>query len=110
MTVLAYSELVKRIMNIDEKKLEAPFKILSRLRSTPHRLAILKELARSEQSTIGKLLQKTKHNKGGGSYLAIQSFFNELEKEGLLKKTKENKKTVWMFTPEYTDLREFIVR
>ena len=25
-------------------------------------------------------------------------------------KTKENKKTVWMFAPEYTDLREFIVR
>ena len=110
MSVLAYSELLKRIANIEEEKLEKPYIILSKNNTTKNRLRVLKELARREKSTIGSLLKKTHQNKGGGSYLTIKKYFQQLEKEGLLKSERKNKKKVWFFSPEFKELKEFILK
>ncbi|MBR9691241.1 hypothetical protein GOV06_00475 [Candidatus Woesearchaeota archaeon] len=110
MSVLAYSELLKRIVGIDEKKLEKPFIILSKHNTTKNRLNILKELAQNEKITVGKLLRNLHQNIGGGSYLTIKKYFLELEKEGLLKKEKIKNKEIWSFSEEYKDLKEFILK
>jgi len=110
MSILAYSEILKKVTGIDEKELEKPFIILSRHNSTPKRFKILRVLANNEKSTISSLLKKAKLNRGGGSYLTIRKYFQSLEKEGLLKKEKINKKETWEFSEEYNDLKEFIVK
>ena len=110
MSVLAYSELLKRIVGIDEKILEKPYQIISKHNTTKNRLAVLKELARTEKNTIGRLLKNLKLNRSGGSYLTIKKYFLELEKEGLLKKEKVNKTEVWSFSEKYNDLKVFILR
>lgn len=110
MSVLAYSELLKRILKIDERTLEKPFSILSKHNTTPKRLQILKELANQKSITIGKLLQELHRNKGGGSYLTIKRYFEGLEKSGLLTRNKTHQKEEWSFSEEYSGLKEFIIR
>jgi len=110
MSVLAYSEIMKKITGIDEKRLEKPFLILSRHKITKNRLKVLKELANHEKITIGKILKNLKQSRGGGSYLTIRDFFLELEKEGLLKREKINNKCYWSFSDKNIQLKEFILK
>ncbi|MFT4304690.1 MAG: hypothetical protein ACMXX8_01230 [Candidatus Woesearchaeota archaeon] len=109
MTILAYSELLKRITGIDEKRLEMPFVVLNRNNTTKNRLSILKALAEREPITIGFLLQKSNQARGGGSYLTIRKYFESLEKEGLLKRSKIKSKTLWSFSEEYHELKKYIL-
>lgn len=109
MSVLAYSELLKRMTGIDEKSLEKPYLILSKHETTQKRLAILKELAKHERITIGRLLKGLHRNRGGGSYLTIKKYFLELEKEGLLKHENIGEKEIWSFSKNHEDFKNFIV-
>ncbi|MCD4666499.1 hypothetical protein K8R47_01665 [archaeon] len=110
MSVLAYSELLKRIFNIDENQFRKPYQILSRYNPTKNRIEILKQLALHDKITIGQLLKKTNHNKGGGSYLTIKKYFENLAKEGLLIKYQKKKKILWSFSEEYLDVKRFILQ
>jgi len=109
MSVLAYSELLKRITGIEERKLEEPFKILNKNNTTPTRLKAIKGLALHGPISLGKLLQTIGLPRGGGSYLTIRRYFLSLEKEGLLKKEMINKKTIWGFSEEGEILKKFIL-
>lgn len=109
MSVLAYSELMRRITGIDERKLEKPFIILSKYNTTKNRMNILKELAKHEKIGIGKLLKNVHQNIGGGSYLTIQKYFMELEKEGILKKEIVDGKTLWSFSEQNKELKEYVM-
>lgn len=108
MSVLAYSELMKRIVGVDETKLETPFKILNNNNTTKTRLKILKELAKQDKATIGKLLKNSGHNRTGGSYITIKNYFLDLEKDGLLKKEKRGTIEEWSFSEKYEDIKVFI--
>jgi hypothetical protein len=110
MTALGYSELLKRITGIDQKKLEAPFIILNRNNTTKVRLDVIKQLARLGPLTIGLLLQKSNQPRGGGSYLTIRKYFEALEREGLLKKEKIKTKTLWSFSDDHRDFKDFICK
>ena len=110
MSVLAYSELLKRITGIKESELEKPFIILGKHNTTENRLKVLRELANHDKATIGFLLKRCKLNKSGGSYLTIKKFFEELEKDGLLKRHQKNKKQEWSFSKEFSSLKEFILK
>lgn len=110
MSILAYSELLKRITGISEDELEKPFIILNRNNTTKYRLEMLKSLAMHEPISIGKLLKSNKLPRGGGSYITIQRYFLDLEKEGLLQKNIENKKTTWSFSDKYKELKKFILK
>lgn len=109
MSVLAYSELLKRITGIEEAQLEGPFKILNKSNTTPVRLKALKALARHEPTSLGKLLQTISLHRGGGTYLTIRKYFILLEKKGLLENKKENGRTVWKFTDKGEILRRYIL-
>ncbi|MGM5487987.1 MAG: hypothetical protein ACQESG_03495 [Nanobdellota archaeon] len=109
MSVLSYSELLRRIANIDEQTLEKPYKILQRHTCTGNRLVVLRCLARQDRATIGQLLQKTGHNKGGGSYITIQRFFEALSTDGLLVSEKRGNRVYWKFAPEYHTIKEFML-
>jgi hypothetical protein len=110
MSVLAYSEMLKRIAGVDKNKLERPFIILSKHNTTEKRLNILRRMAEHDGITIGKLLKLSHQNTGGGSYLTIQRYFKELQKDGLLDVKLKNNKHIWSFSDEYSDIREFILR
>lgn len=109
MSVLAYSELLKRIVGINEKALEKPFIILNRNNTTQNRLKVIKELAKTERATIGRLLKNLHQSRGGGSYITIQRYFLALEKDGLLRKYRENNKELWYFSKDYALLKKFII-
>lgn len=108
MSVLAYSKLLEKITGIDEKDLEKPFIILSRLKTTPNRLKLLKNLANLEKSSIGGLLKNSNMNRSGGSYLTLKKYFLELEKEGILIRNKVGFKEEWSFSKENLILKDFI--
>lgn len=109
MSVLAYSELLKRITGIHDEELEEPFKILGRHNTTETRLAAIKTLARNEPISLGMLLHSAKLPRGGGSYLNIRKFFLELEKEGLLSRNEHGNKTEWAFSEKGALLKRFIL-
>ncbi|MBI4451126.1 hypothetical protein HY642_04065 [Candidatus Woesearchaeota archaeon] len=109
MSVLAYSELLKRIAGINESQLEAPFKILSQNNTTKTRLAVIKGLANHEPISIGKLLQAVHLPRGGGSYMTIQKYFVSLQKAGLLDCRKIKNRTLWSFTKEGGELKRYIL-
>ena len=109
MSVLAYSELLKRIAGIEEKDLEAPFRILSKNNTTSMRLEVIKGLARYEPMSTGMLLQKLGFPRGGGSYITIQNFFSSLEKEELLERRKIKSKTLWAFSNKGELLKRYIL-
>lgn len=109
MSILAYSELMKRIAGIDEHNLETPFIILNRNNTTPNRLKVLKALAAKDESSLGKLLKHCKMNRGGGSYLTIKNYFRSLEDEGLLQRKKELNREIWSFSKKYEDIKKFIL-
>lgn len=109
MSVLAYSELLRRIAGIDEKELETPFRILNRNNTTQNRLRVLKALADHEPISIGALLQKLHQPRGGGSYITIKRYFRDLEKEGLLKSEKKKNIEVWSFGGSHQLLKRFIL-
>src|SRR3989344_9107264 len=108
MSVLAYSELLKKITGINEKDLEEPFKILSENNTTKSRLKIIKGLALYEPISIGNLLHKMGFPRGGGSYLTTKKYFSMLEKDGLLSKQKIKNKIVWMFSKKGEYLKRYI--
>ena len=108
MSVLAYSELLKRITEIDENMLEQPFKILNATNTTPTRLKVIKALAIYEPISLGKLLQKVGLPRGGGSYITIRKYFLNLEHKGLLETVKENNKTRWKFSSQGEILKRYI--
>jgi len=109
MSVLAYSELLKRITGINEKDLEEPFKILSENNTTKNRLKIIKGLALHEPISMGNLLHKLGFPRGGGSYLTARKYFLMLEADGLLEKQKEKNKTIWKFSKKGEDLKKYIL-
>jgi len=74
MSVLAYSELLKRITGIKDQDLEEPFRILSQNNTTESRLRIIKGLALHEPISIGKLLHTIGLPRGGGSYLTTRKY------------------------------------
>ena len=110
MSVLAYSELLRRITGIDQETLELPFVILNKNNTTRKRLLIIKELAKKEKATIGQLLESVGLPRGGGSYLTIQDYFLSLEKEGLLQRTNVGKKVVWSFSEKHAPFKRFVLR
>jgi hypothetical protein len=109
MSVLAYSELLKRITGINEKELEEPFKILSQSHTTKNRFKTIKYLSLYEPISIGKLLHKIGLPRGGGSYLTIKKFFLSLEKKGLLQKEKDGMGYVWKFTERGDHLKKYLL-
>ena len=109
MSVLAYSELLKRIIGIHDEELEEPFKILGRHNTTKTRLTAIKTLARDGPVSLGMLLHSANLPRGGGSYLNIRKFFLELEKEGLLAKNECGNKTEWAFSEKGESLKRFIL-
>ncbi len=110
MSVLAHSELLQRIMGIEETALEKPFALLSKTRATQKRLAALRELAKKEPATIGQVLQALHENKGGGSYLTIRAFFRQLEEGGMLKHESINNRNVWAFSQAHLAMKKFILQ
>ena len=113
MSVLAYSELLKRIAGVNEQKLEEPFKILHNSNTTATRLKVIKTLAKYEPITLGKLLKIAGFPTGGGSYMTIRAYFYELEKKGLLKSSRRGKamkKTYWEFTEKGEEMKKYILR
>jgi|GEM_PF-5402338 len=107
--ILGYSELLKRITGIDQKRLEMPMVILNRNNTTKNRMNILRDLVKYEPITVGLLLQKAKQPRGGGSYITIRKYFKCLEKEGLLKSKKMGAKTLWSISDEYSDIKKFFI-
>lgn len=115
MSVLAYSELLRRIAGFDDSHLETPFKILSKNNTTPMRLRVIRALAIHEPISIGKLLQTVNLPRGGGSYLTIRKYFLSLEKEGLLerrrmgRKNTNKTKTLWIFSKKNEEFKKYIL-
>lgn len=109
MSVLAYSELMRRIVGVEESELERPFKILSDHNTTSLRLAAIKELSRHESISIGKLLQTLKQPRGGGSYLTVRKYFMELEKTGLLVRTRVGNRTEWGISKKNEDFKRYVM-
>ena len=109
MSVLAYSELLKRISGIDQEKLDQPFKILNSSNTTQNRLKAIKALAKHEPITLGKLLQAIGLPKGGGSYLTIRDYFYTLEDKGLLMSVEKKGKKFWKFTEKGDHLKRYIL-
>ena len=110
MSVLAYSELLRRIAGIEQDDLERPFKILSRNNATRKRIEILKILASAEPISIGMLLQKSGLPRGGGSYMTIKRFFLALEKEGLLEHNIVRKRALWQYSASAELFKRYILR
>jgi len=108
MSVLAYSELLKRIVGVKTEDLETPFIILNKNNTTKNRLKVIKELSKKGKSTIGNLLKSVGLPRGGGSYLTIRNYFLDLEKQDLIRREKKRNKTFWMFTEKNEPLRKFI--
>ncbi len=102
--ILGYAEMLKRITGVDQKALEKPYQILSRHVTSKKRLDVLKQLAKSEPASIGSLLKALGQNRGGGSYITIQNYFLELEKDGLLVHDKK-----WSFHEDYKDFKRFLM-
>ena len=109
MSVLAYSELLRRIAGVDEKSLQRPYEILSKHNTTKKRLQALKALAEHGPCTIGKLLQAMHHNRGGGSYLTLQTYFNNLAHDGLMVKQPKNNRLEWSFSKDYQHFQSFLL-
>ncbi|MBI2102372.1 hypothetical protein HYT55_00910 [Candidatus Woesearchaeota archaeon] len=109
MSVLAYSELLKRITGIDDHQLEEPFKILSQNNTTQSRCKIIKGLALYEPISIGNLLRKSELPRGGGSYLTVRKYFLSLEKAGLLEKYLLHNRAVWRFSKNGEHLRKYLL-
>ena len=109
MSILAYSELLKRITGINEQELEEPFKILSKNNTTKTRLKIIRGLATHEPISIGNLLHKINLPRGGGSYITARKYFMMLERDGLLEKEKRKSRTVWKFSQKGTYLKRYIL-
>jgi hypothetical protein len=110
MAVLAYSEIVKHILGIEERKIEKYFIVLTRNATSPLRFHALRELAKKEKSTVGGILHGLKENRSGGTYISISKFFENLEKEGLLKKHKTENRTYWEFSENAKEFKEYLLR
>ena len=109
MSVLAYSELLKRITGIEEYELEIPFKILNKNNTTQNRLKAIKSLALQEPVSLGKLLSSIDMPRGGGSYITIRKYFQALEKDGLLQTKLDKGKTIWQFSKKGELLKKYIL-
>lgn len=108
MSVLAYSELLKRITGINERELETPFQLLNRNHTTKKRLEVLKGLAKHEPISVGKLLHSIGFPRGGGSFITMRNYFLALEKDGILERKKIKTKDIWQFSTKAEVLKRFI--
>lgn len=108
MTILAYSELLRRIGGIEEKKVEQFYKVIASHNITSLRYKALKNLAKQDKSTIGKLLQNLNVNKSGGCYITIKKFFLEMNKNGILDTVVVGNRTYWKFSDKAKHLKLYL--
>lgn len=108
MSILGYSEIVKKITGEDEYSFENIMVTLSKHSLSSLRIKALKELAKQKNSTITKILKRLKENTTGGTHISIKSFFINLEKENILSKEKINNRTYWKFTDKYKNFCKYL--
>lgn len=107
MSFLAYSEIFGRAAGL-KKSTGDNFAILARNDTTKIRFKALCALAREERDTISAVLEKIGENRSGGTYLSIQSYFQNLQKENILQPEEVGRRTYWTFQPTAKDLQQYL--
>lgn len=108
MAILAYSELLKRISGVEEKKVELFYQLIAKYNITSLRYNAFKKLAELEPSTIGNILQSLDVNKSGGCYLTVKKFFLKMQEVDILEVRKIGNRTYWKFKDEARDLALYL--
>ena len=106
--ILGRSELLRRIKGINEESFESYFVKLSKHGLTRLRFNCLKKLADLEKATVSSILKEINETSSGGTYITINTFFEKLKKEKILKKQKVGKLTYWSFDKPASDFAEYI--
>jgi len=108
MSVLGYSELMKKIFGITPKTLQGELSQLLKTKPTQKKIEVLRELASTKRATIGKLMKKKKMTYTGGSFNSMKTFFEELYQLKILQKEIIGRRTYYTFTKK-SDLSKWLV-
>jgi len=110
MSLLGYSELFQRITGVNIHSIEDVMLMLEETKTTSQRLKVLKALSHYEKTTISTLLKDLKMNRGGGTYLNIQKYFNLLKEKGLLISEKDGIKEYWSFSEKFYGIKLYLMK
>ena len=109
MSFFGHSKIVELLTGIKDYELQNNISLLSKYRFSELRHKSLRKLAELERSTIPSILKNLKENKSGGTYLTINRFFQDLQKEGILNTDTVGKRTYWKFSVNGQSFRKFLL-
>lgn len=107
MSFFAYSEIYGLILGA-KSSIHDKFLVLTRHDTTKIRFRALCYLAKVRRDTISNILEQIGENRTGGTYISLQTYFENLEIEKILEKQSIGRRTYWKFTDQAKDLAEYL--